>query len=182
MGRKSLATVESATGGAPAATSAAADPAEPASGTPRPDFPLAGHTGVLLHKAGLLIQEEVDQALAAQGFRLRTFMVLATLAGGAELSQQDLSRVVSLDPTTMVALIDELEQAGQVERRRNPADRRRYILGLTEVGRRAMAEAEVVASEAERLFFARLPEGRRELLHDMLGTLLENRWPSAVCN
>lgn len=177
MARKSLVTVESAVAGAPAA----ADPG-PVPGTPRQDFPLAGHTGVLLHKAGLLIQEEVDQALAAQGFRVRTFMVLAALAGGAELSQQDLSRVVNLDPTTMVALIDELEQAGQVERRRNPADRRRYILGLTEVGRRAMAEAEVVANEAERAFFARLPEGRRELLHDMLGTLLENRWPSAVCN
>ncbi|MDH6136338.1 DNA-binding MarR family transcriptional regulator [Kitasatospora sp. MAA4] len=169
MARKSTATVE---------TAAAATPMP---GTPRPDFPLADHTGVLLTKAGMVIQEDVDLALSAKGFRLRTFLVLAALSGGAELSQQDLSRAVNLDPTTMVSLIDELEQAGQVERRRNPADRRRYILGLTEKGRQAMAEAEVVASEAEQVFFARLPPGQRELLHTMLGTVLENRWPSAVC-
>ena len=167
MGRKSLTTVETTTAGTP--------------GVPRRDFPLADHTGVLLNKAGVLIQEQVEQALALRGTKLRTFMVLAALAGGAELSQQDLSQVAHLDPTTMVALIDELEQAGQVERRRNPADRRRYIVGLTEAGRQAMAEAEVVATEAERAFFAGLPDGQRELLHAMLGTLLEHRWPTAVC-
>ncbi|MDH6117971.1 MarR family winged helix-turn-helix transcriptional regulator [Kitasatospora sp. GAS204B] len=152
-----------------------------AAGTPRRDFPLAGHTGVLLHKAGLLIAEEVDRELQTAGFKLRDFLVLATLAGGAELSQQDLSQVINLDPTTVVSLIDELERAGAVERRRNPADRRRYILGLTPGGRQTLAEAQAVAERAERAFFARLPEGHRELLHEMLSGLLVHRWPDAVC-
>ncbi len=149
--------------------------------TLRRDFPLADHTGVLLFKAGMLIQEEADLALQAAGFKLRDFLVLAALAGGAELSQQDLSQLINLDPTTVVALIDELERAGHVERRRNPADRRRYILRLTDEGRAALVEAEQVAEEAERAFFARLPAGSREQLHEMLGGLLAHRWPDAVC-
>lgn len=151
------------------------------SGTPRPDFPLADHTGVLLFKAGLLVQEEVDRALSEQGYRLREFLVLAALAGGAELSQQDLSEVLNLDPTTMVAEIDGLERAGYVERRRNPADRRRYILVLTEEGRRTMTRAELVAGEAEQAFFARLGRSHLIELHAALGNLLEHRWPTSVC-
>ncbi|MGF1430007.1 MarR family winged helix-turn-helix transcriptional regulator [Kitasatospora sp. LaBMicrA B282] len=164
------------------ARTAPTEPAAPALGTPRPDFPLADHAGVLLHKAGMVIAEEVDQALRAEGHKLRNFLVLAALAGGAELSQQDLSQVINLDPTTVVALIDELERAGQVERRRNPADRRRYILGLTETGRTALAEAQQVAEQAEDAFFADLPAGQRQLLHEILGGLLANRWPRAVCS
>ncbi|MFF7632453.1 MarR family winged helix-turn-helix transcriptional regulator [Kitasatospora sp. NPDC008050] len=149
--------------------------------TLRHDFPLADHTGVLLHKAGLLIEQEVDAALGAAGYRLRNFLVLAALSGEAELSQQDLSQVINLDPTTVVALIDDLERVGHVERRRNPADRRRYILGITEAGRAALAETQQVAEEAERAFFARLPEGGREQLHEVLSVLLVDRWPNSVC-
>jgi DNA-binding MarR family transcriptional regulator len=149
--------------------------------TLRRDFPLADHTGVLLYKAGMLIQEEADLALQQHGYRLRDFLVLAALAGGAELSQQDLSQLINLDPTTVVSLIDDLEKAGHVERRRNPADRRRYILGLTEQGRETLARAQRVADAAEEAFFARLPEAGRPLLHKMLGSLLADRWPDAVC-
>ncbi|WP_242553844.1 MarR family transcriptional regulator, partial [Streptomyces beijiangensis] len=60
--------------------------------------------------------------------RSRYFFVLASLAGGPELSQQDLSRLLNLDPTTVVTVIDEMERNQHVERRRTPADRRRYNL------------------------------------------------------
>ncbi|MCX4747146.1 MarR family winged helix-turn-helix transcriptional regulator [Kitasatospora sp. NBC_01287] len=177
-------TTASAAANTPAAVNApAADSSDAATGatTLRRDFPLADHTGVLLHKAGLLIAEEADQALQAAGYRLRDFLVLAALAGGAELSQQDLSQVINLDPTTVVALIDELERAGLVDRRRNPADRRRYILGLTEAGRQNLTDAQQIAERAEEAFFAGLPEGGRELLHAMLSGLLADRWPNSVC-
>lgn len=90
--------------------------------------------------------------------------------------------MINLDPTTVVSLIDELERAGSVERRRNPADRRRYILGLTPVGRQTLVEAQAVAERAERAFFAHLSQGNRELLHEMLSGLLVHRWPDAVCS
>ncbi|MFE9425166.1 MarR family winged helix-turn-helix transcriptional regulator [Kitasatospora sp. NPDC006697] len=148
----------------------------------RADFLLAGHTGVLLFKAGLLIQELAEQAFQEAGYTLRHFMVYSALAGEAQLSQQDLSKVVNLDPTTVVALIDEMERTGHVERHRNPADRRRYILRLTEAGREALTAVEAVASAAEEAFFAQLGPGGQEQLHGMLGRLLAGRWPESVCD
>ncbi|MFI0966132.1 MarR family winged helix-turn-helix transcriptional regulator [Streptomyces sp. NPDC021080] len=148
----------------------------------RKDFLIAERPGYLLHKAGLVLVEDVEEALAGVGMRIRDFFVLAALAGGPELSQQDLSRLLDLDPTTVVTVIDEMERNGHVERRRNPADRRRYNLILTESGREALATADRVATEVESAFFGALAEDEREVLRKMLGVLMAGRWPASVCS
>jgi DNA-binding MarR family transcriptional regulator len=150
--------------------------------SPRKDFLIAERPGYLLHKAGLLLVEDVEKALGSIGMRSRYFFVLAALAGGPELSQQDLSRLLNLDPTTVVTVIDEMERNQHVERRRNPADRRRYNLILTESGREALATADRVATEVESTFFGALAEGEREVLRETLSRILAGRWPASVCS
>lgn len=129
-----------------------------------------------------MLVEDVEKALAGVGMRIRDFFVLAALAGGPELSQQDLSRLLNLDPTTVVTVIDEMERNGHVERRRNPADRRRYNLILTDSGRAALATADRVATEVESAFFGALAEDERDALRRMLGVLMAGRWPASVCS
>ncbi|MEC4017865.1 MarR family winged helix-turn-helix transcriptional regulator [Streptomyces sp. H27-D2] len=143
-------------------------------------FPLVRRTGYLLHKAGVLLMHEADRALESRGMRMRYFYVLAALEGGPSLSQQDLSGLLNLDPTTMVALIDEMESAGHVERRRNPADRRRYILDLTDAGREALLGASRAVEEVEQDFLSAVPAADRERLRDILGEVLADRWPSVI--
>lgn len=150
--------------------------------TPREDFLLAGRTGYLLNKAALLLLEDVEHALEQVGMRSRYFFVLASLAGGPELSQQDLSRLLNLDPTTVVALVDEMERNQHVERRRNPSDRRRYNLILTESGRESLAAADTVVSAAESNYFGMLDGPEQDALRGMLGRVLENRWPASICS
>ncbi|WP_237515182.1 MULTISPECIES: MarR family winged helix-turn-helix transcriptional regulator [unclassified Streptomyces] len=155
---------------------------EQAGASPRKDFPIAERPGYLLHKAGLVLVEDVEKALGSVGMRIRDFFVLAALAGGPELSQQDLSRLLNLDPTTVVTVIDEMERNGHVERRRNPADRRRYNLFLTATGREALATADRVATEVESAFFGGLSADERAALRTTLGVLMAGRWPAAVCS
>ncbi|MEW2346233.1 MULTISPECIES: MarR family winged helix-turn-helix transcriptional regulator [unclassified Streptomyces] len=155
---------------------------EQAGASPRKDFPIAERPGYLLHKAGLVLVEDVEKALGSVGMRIRDFFVLAALAGGPELSQQDLSRLLNLDPTTVVTVIDEMERNGHVERRRNPADRRRYNLFLTASGREALATADRVATEVESAFFGGLSAEERAALRTTLGVLMAGRWPAAVCS
>ncbi|MET7290280.1 MarR family winged helix-turn-helix transcriptional regulator [Streptomyces sp. NPDC005573] len=144
------------------------------------DFPLVRRTGYLLNKAGAILMEDAERALAEQGMRLRYFYVLAALESDLSLSQQDLSRLLHLDPTTMVALVDEMERAGQVERRRNPADRRRYILRLTDEGRAALERAGRAVDAVEREFLEAVPAEDRERLRALLGDLLADRWPRVI--
>ncbi|MGP9022903.1 MarR family winged helix-turn-helix transcriptional regulator [Streptomyces sp. BR1] len=148
----------------------------------RKDFLIAERPGYLLHKAALLLVEDAEAALGEIGLRTRYYFVLATLAGGPELSQQDLSRLLNLDPTTVVAVIDEMERNKHVERRRNPADRRRYNLILTESGREVLAAADKVVTEVESAFFGELAESENQALREMLRKMLAGRWPASVCS
>ena len=81
------------------------------------------------------------------------------------LSQSELSARAQIDRTTMGGLIDRLEQAGLVERRPHPEDRRAYQIFLTAEGNRMEAELCPLADEVQ----ARLTAG---ISDDELGTLV----------
>jgi len=75
------------------------------------------------------------------GWRIRPqqFAILVTLNRIGEASQQELCQALGIDSGNMVELVDGLETLGYAERRRDPRDRRRYLLELTEPGRAAFA-------------------------------------------
>ena len=73
----------------------------------------------------------------------------------------------------MVAVVDELESSGFVERRRDPRDRRAYSLHATAKGRRALQRAGEATERAEQEFLAPLPAADRRRLKQILRTLLE---------
>jgi DNA-binding MarR family transcriptional regulator len=89
------------------------------------------------------------------------------------MSQQQLGARQGVDRTTTVAVVDELERAGFVERRRDPSDRRAYSLQVTAKGRRVMERAAEAARRAEEEFLAPLAAADRERLKQLLRTLLE---------
>jgi MarR family transcriptional regulator, lower aerobic nicotinate degradation pathway regulator len=141
---------------------------------------LAHSTGYLLQKAGALLIQDAEKALKPHGLRLRYYYVLAVLGDNDRLSQQDLARVLNLDPTTVVVLIDEMEQNAHVERRRNPRDRRRYILHLSDAGRQILETTSQAVEAVERGFLSGLPAEDCIRLNAILGRALANRWPSVI--
>jgi DNA-binding MarR family transcriptional regulator len=66
--------------------------------------------------------------------------VLRIIAARPGLSQQELATVLSVVPSRLVILVDELEERGLVERRDHPGDRRVYAVHLTQRGGQAMAD------------------------------------------
>jgi MarR family transcriptional regulator, lower aerobic nicotinate degradation pathway regulator len=140
-------------------------------------IPLADRTGFLAQKVGTLFLQAVGERLGELGLGNRPFFVLAGVEQGAPISQQDLSRALSIDPTTMVALVDELEQGGFVQRTRNARDRRRYDVTLTAAGAKALAAAQQAMNEVEEEFFSPLSDAERRRYHVYLEKLLEGRWP-----
>jgi DNA-binding MarR family transcriptional regulator len=72
----------------------------------------------------------------------------------------------------MVAVIDELERAGYVERRRDAADRRAYALHATAAGEGVLAQASEANRAAEEEFLAPLAPVERERLKEALRTLV----------
>jgi DNA-binding MarR family transcriptional regulator len=132
---------------------------------------LAGYTGHLLRAAYVAALGYARAQLPADG-QPREFGILAVLATTGPRSQQELGELFGVNRTIMVGLIDRLEAAGLVERRRNPADRRSYALEPTEAGLAALARLGPAVQEAEASFTAPLKKVGRARLNELLRTLL----------
>jgi DNA-binding MarR family transcriptional regulator len=114
-----------------------------------------------------------EPALAPLGLSPKGFGALAILVQEGPLSQQRLGAKQGIDRTTTVAVVDELERAGFVERRRDPSDRRAYSLQPTAKGRRVLGRAAEAAARAEDEFLAPLSAADRLRLKQLLRTLLD---------
>ena len=75
---------------------------------------------------------------------------------------------MGIDPSAMVALIDELEGAGLAERRRRPNNRRAWEVTITPRGRSTLKKARGVASDVEDELLSGLGAADRELLMTLL--------------
>ena len=76
------------------------------------------------------------------GMRLKEFVMLAHLREHSPIPQQDLGETLCIDPNNLVLLLNELESRGFAYRRRDPADRRRHLVEITDEGLGAFENAE----------------------------------------
>jgi DNA-binding MarR family transcriptional regulator len=107
------------------------------------------------------------------GIKLRQMMLLSYLRAGAPALQQQLCESLWLDPNNCVLLLNELEEMGYVERRRDPADRRRHVVDLTNEGRKALERAERAQEGLEDQVLAGLSDDERATLRSLLQRALE---------
>jgi DNA-binding MarR family transcriptional regulator len=107
----------------------------------------AGRAGLMLVRLGVQLSEIADDRLAAAGVDGRGYSILAILATDGPGSQFELAKMLGKAPGVVVTAIDQLEQAGLVERNRDPADRRRSVVTLTPAGHEALVRADEVADE-----------------------------------
>ncbi len=133
-------------------------------------------TGFLLYKVGKWVQIETEAVLRELDLRDRHLMVLAILSADDGQSQQDLARHLSLDPTAVVALVDDLEDRGLCQRERHPDDRRRHVIQLTAKGRRVYRDARALAAKVGDAIFGPLERSERAQLTEMLQRIMEPRW------
>jgi DNA-binding MarR family transcriptional regulator len=117
---------------------------------------LTSRLGYLLKHARLKLGELTAAALAPYGLDGRELAVLLVLAGCEPASQQQAARRLGIDRTTMVALLDALEDKGLVTRHPSAEDRRKNVVELTDVGRGTVREAAESVGQAEREFLAPL--------------------------
>lgn len=128
---------------------------------------LANETGYLLRIARVRATE-IAAAVVPEGMSIRFYGVLEILTDLGPRSQHELSKLLHVNRTMMVALIDSMEEARLVERRRNPADRRSYALEPTDEGRRALLELAEAGDRADRLLTGALTPTERERLEQLL--------------
>lgn len=103
----------------------------------------------LLSQVGIYASGRFAERLAALDLHPPQFRVLNMVDVAEGQSQQAIGEAIGAPPSRMVAIVDELEQAGLVERRPHPSDRRIRALYLTPKGRRLLGRGRKLAAEHE---------------------------------
>ena len=122
----------------------------------------------LLARANALSLAAGNAAMAASGLRARSYSILSLAVDGSRPSQRDLADFLRLDPSQIVALVDDLQARGLVVRETDPADRRANVVVATSVGRDVYERAHTQARAAEEKVFGSLTADERERMTELL--------------
>jgi DNA-binding MarR family transcriptional regulator len=99
---------------------------------------------------------------------------MTMVAAQPGMSQQQLHEKTGIDPSSMVAVIDDLQARGLAERRPDPDDRRARAIYLTADGQRKLQRIGKLAAQLQRELFGGLTEQELSTLHALLLKLAES--------
>ena len=139
----------------------------------RPHAAVRRYPGFLMLWIGRNSSARFAEALAPLNLAPPQFGLLNVLHASESMSQQELGKSLGIDPSTMVALIDDLEARGFVERRRRPEDRRAHAVYLTDEGRTTLSRGRRVAARMQEKLLARLDPAEREELARLLNKVVD---------
>jgi MarR family transcriptional regulator, lower aerobic nicotinate degradation pathway regulator len=132
---------------------------------PSPDPALTEFAGQLFFRLWRASHTRVAAALESIGLTPALFGLLNLIGRLEGANQQELGTAMGVDPSTMVALVDELEAQGLAKRQPHPTDRRARAVALTAKGRRLRDRGREMASQVEDEVLGGLSAtDRRELL------------------
>jgi DNA-binding MarR family transcriptional regulator len=126
------------------------------------------HLGFLLSQVGIYASQQFSEAIAEAEIHPPLFRVLNVVDASEGESQHRIGEAIQVPPSRMVAIVDELEDRGLIERRPHPGDRRVRALFLTAKGRRVLEKGRKIAMAHEE----RLTEGLTERESEELAGLL----------
>jgi DNA-binding MarR family transcriptional regulator len=124
--------------------------------------------GLMLALLGAEAMRRLREAHTAHDLSPRQFQILGLLHDRGVLGQGELGRLTGVAPSILVALLNPLEAAHLVQRQRDPADRRRHVVALTDTGRARFDRASQAQYDVEDTLFAALSPAQREQLRDLL--------------
>ncbi len=141
------------------------------------DTEVAEFAGQLFFRLWRASHTRTAEALGSIGLTPALFAPLNVLGARQGVIQQELSTDMGIDPSAMVKLINELEEAGLAERRRRPNDRRAWEVVITPKGRRTLDRAKQLAAEIENEVLGGLTASDRRQLLELLRRALESAPP-----
>ena len=138
-------------------------------GSERPPEALAQYTGFLMNWVAQRSRTRFAEALEEElGLHPRDFGVLAVVEREPGITQQAIGEAAGVDPSTMVATLDGLEERGLAERRHHSSDRRKRAVYLTEQGRAATEQGQRIGKEVGKETLAALTADERKQLNTLL--------------
>ncbi len=157
-------------------TDGVADPATikepPPAADAASDYRLDDQIGHLLRRVSQQASANLATRLADHGLTTAQYVVLARLAETGAASQNQLGRLVAMEPANIHGIVGRLGERGLVTTAPDPTDRRRLLVSLTGLGTRLIHQVRPIAADASAATLAPLAEAERKTLIALLRRLL----------
>jgi DNA-binding MarR family transcriptional regulator len=144
-----------------------------------PEELLASST-FLLKRLGFAAKERAMSSYEEMGLHPYHYAILLVLDEGSAETQGSIADALGYDRGQLVGLLDELEEQGLVERKRDPNDRRRHLVRMTGDGTRTLRRLRALARRNDDDFLQPLSEQERADLHALLMRLAEKHEPGCA--
>ena len=135
---------------------------------------IAARVSVELHTVARLMRRNFDRRAKAHGLSRSRWQVLWHLVQKQGVKQAELAERLDVAPISLARQLDNLEQEGMIERRRDERDRRCFRIYLTGTAEQSLEALRPLAEETRREALAGLSEGEIRQLHDLLGRVRAN--------
>ncbi len=142
----------------------------------KPNQPIAGDKApsslaFLLSQIGIFASRRFHERMEELGLHPGLFRILNVVDAAEGESQHTIGDAIEVPASRMVALVDELEERGLIERRPDAGDRRVRNLHLTRKGRATLERGRKVAGEHERSLTKGMTAAEHKQLVELLGKL-----------
>jgi DNA-binding MarR family transcriptional regulator len=131
-------------------------------------------TAFLVSDVSRLLRRRFDERARAIGVTRAQWRALTSLSRHEGINQGGLAELLEVEPITLCRMVDRLEEAGHVERRRDPADRRAWNIYLTDQSRPLLAQLRAIADDVFALAFDGFDDDERAALAAALERMREN--------
>jgi len=136
--------------------------------------PLAEEVTFLIARVTSVSNAKANAALADLGLKVRSYSVLNLAASDLQPTQRELAQMLSLDPSQIVSLVDDLEANGLILREQDPRDRRQKVISATPDGIKLLKEARKRTQEAQAESLAPLSPEEQVVFREMMVRLSFN--------
>ncbi len=144
--------------------------------------PVPVHVTVLIARVARVVRQRFEQTLTPLGLRQRHVVALSYLRGHGPTAQQTLAERLCMDASSLVGLLNKLEEDELVVRHRDRADRRRALIELSVRGEAALCDVDRALQGVEDEILVELDAGERTALRRLLArlSLTETDWVMPV--
>lgn len=136
---------------------------------------LEHNLGFLLNKAARIMREDVAESLKPLSLTFQEYVILRMIDHQIVDTQHELAIRNDIDRTTMVDLVDRLEERDLLTRQKDAQDRRKYKIAMTARGRKTLTHAKRLTEKAQKHLMAELSESEVNTVKEALIKLISTR-------
>ena len=141
---------------------------------------LKNNLGFLLNKAARIMREEVAEGLKPLSLSFLDYVILRMIENQASETQQELAQRNGIDRTSMVDIVDKLEERELLERHKDEKDRRKHQLVITAKGRKTLNHAKRITEKVQKRLLEPLSENELNITKEALSKLIKSHSSGSV--